>query len=59
MADNCEWPGCLEMATDMVYNKRAMAVFHYCRHHADYVSNFDNPEYTVDCPNCGCVFGVN
>ena len=31
----------------------------YCRLHADLVADERNPEYTDECPNCGCVFGVN
>ena len=31
----------------------------YCSKHATDVSNEGHPEYDVDCPNCGCLFGVN
>lgn len=31
----------------------------YCETHANMVADEDSPEYTNDCPNCGCVHGVN
>ena len=31
----------------------------YCTVHSMMVADEDWPEYMVDCPNCGCGFGVN
>jgi hypothetical protein len=31
----------------------------YCIDHARIVADERNPEYIDDCPNCGCMFGVN
>lgn len=31
----------------------------YCKHHAEVVAHRGNPEYTVNCPRCNCLFGVN
>ena len=31
----------------------------YCRTHANEVVDEGSPEYSADCPNCGCEFGVN
>ena len=31
----------------------------YCEKHAYIIADEHTPEYTTDCPNCGCKFGVN
>lgn len=31
----------------------------FCEEHARKVADTRIPEYIVDCPNCGCIFGVN
>jgi len=31
----------------------------YCEEHAEVVTEERFPEYVVNCPNCGCMFGVN
>ena len=31
----------------------------YCREHMDEVADELFPEYIDQCPNCGCMFGVN
>lgn len=31
----------------------------YCELHAREVAEEQWPEYTDNCPNCGCMFGVN
>jgi hypothetical protein len=31
----------------------------YCEEHADRVADEHGPEFHVDCPHCGCQFGVN
>lgn len=31
----------------------------YCEKHAYVVTGEGHPEYVVDCPACGCQFGVN
>ncbi len=31
----------------------------YCYTHATIVADEQNPEYIDNCPNCGCMFGVN
>jgi len=31
----------------------------YCREHMAEVIDERSPEYTAECPNCKCMFGVN
>lgn len=31
----------------------------YCEKHARVVADEHSPEYIDNCPNCGCMFGVN
>lgn len=31
----------------------------YCLTHGRLVSDERAPEYTDECPNCGCMFGIN
>ena len=31
----------------------------YCADHASEVADYNCPEYHANCPNCGCLFGVN
>ena len=61
----CQWKGCDRPATQLACGQDdwqggghptpAM----YCEEHAGQVKDEGCPEYTVDCPNCGCRFGVN
>ncbi len=55
----CEWEDCKEEATVLVYWKRNDKLLRLCDYHAAIVVDDRRPEYTVDCPNCGCRFGVN
>jgi hypothetical protein len=63
---DCEFDGCGEPATDLAKGRRHFSgnpghprVGNYCTKHADVVADEGDPEYVVDCPNCGCQFGVN
>lgn len=64
----CAYEGCDKPATHVAQG-RSRAGFHepgrhpdvaaYCETRADAVAGEGSPEYTVDCPNCSCQFGVN
>lgn len=55
----CAYKGCDQEATQLATGDRKdEAPAHYCEKHANKVSDTGSPEYIVDCPNCGCRFGV-
>jgi hypothetical protein len=54
----CEHTGCDEPAECLAAGRKGV-VGVYCLNHALEVEDEDRPEYIVDCPNCGCGFGVN
>lgn len=64
----CEYEGCERPATEIAAGRKSYSecsekrhggVGVYCSVHALMVADEGRPEYTVDCPNCGCAFGVN
>lgn len=55
----CEWPRCKEAGEVVAYGDDFEQIWLLCRCHANLVLNAPGPEYVVDCPNCGCEFGVN
>ena len=60
----CAYEGCNKLATHIACGRDWDKTGHpnvacYCSHHANIVSDERSPEYIVDCPNCGCAFGVN
>ena len=64
----CSFEDCTESATNLAcgrywtqYNtkKGHPTPAWYCEKHADEVAEESDPEYTENCPNCGCRFGVN
>ena len=64
----CAFEDCTEPATGMAcgrdlsrYNEKKghPAPAWFCEKHARVVTNENNPEHIVDCPNCRCRFGVN
>lgn len=60
----CSHSGCKNSATRPAAphesdNGEKQALPWYCEKHAKEVSESKNPEYVVDCPACGCSFGVN
>ena len=64
----CEWRGCEEDAVVLACGRkdywdsgeyRHPKVGVYCMDHSLTVEKEGYPEYTVECPNCGCGFGVN
>lgn len=72
MTDKCAFENCEEPAVFYAAGRRYgnperkqghPGVAKYCAAHADLVSRepggTSEPEYIVDCPHCGCLFGVN
>lgn len=65
ISGKCHWPGCGQMAIEIATASRLYwrdtegAVGLYCADHGRDIASTDNPEYLVNCPNCGCHFGVN
>jgi hypothetical protein len=56
----CEWEHCTEKATVIACGRtKHNCIGVYCDTHADLVTDEGHPEYAVECPNCGCHFGVN
>jgi len=55
----CEQVGCENEAISLVYSRSSKVVLRLCDGCGDLVKEQGAPEYGVDCPNCGCEFGVN
>lgn len=71
----CSFEGCTEPATHIAAGKRDHysdtehgeveawkgheAPACYCEAHATIVADEGSPEFHSDCPNCGCIHGVN
>ena len=59
----CQFEGCDQPATDLATGREGSNYTYklgaYCSDHAWEIAEIDSPEYNVDCPNCGCRFGVN
>lgn len=71
MTKTCQFKGCAKKAT-IIAATRQEYYFHdkqeevenlllgcYCREHAVEIQCSSSPEYTTECPNCGCQMGVN
>ena len=59
--DKCECPDydCDRIADSIVYDRIHKKVILCCDLHAEMVLDWDHPEYTDHCNNCGCRQGVN
>ena len=64
----CQYEGCEKPAEFIASGRRAYEsapreghhdVGFYCGEHAMVVEREGDPEYTDECPNCGCLFGCN
>lgn len=64
----CQYDGCQLPATHIARGRNHHAAESaekrpelgvFCETHANVVSDEGVPEYTVSCPNCDCMFGVN
>lgn len=56
----CSFKDCKELGTTIaVGHSGHFPLGIYCDKHAQIVANDTLPEYTVNCPCCGCKFGVN
>jgi len=60
----CSFEGCEAIATEVACGRHDGPRSHpepaiYCESHADMVAWEGSPEYTTNCPNCSCFFGVN
>lgn len=64
VSGTCDFKGCRRVAKrwadsfEGVGDERLGEAAAYCEQHASKIALGDNPEYIVDCPNCGCRFGV-
>ena len=55
----CQYEGCEKLATAIAKGRIHPIINCYCDSHAVTVAEEDDAnEYQVDCPNCGCMFGV-
>ena len=43
----------------LIFNRPQKQLVMVCNEHRSGILHADSPEYLVDCPNCGCEFGVN
>lgn len=62
MSNICQYENCERTATHIAKGKLKLKGHDlgcYCAEHAKLVSHEGNPEYFEECPNCGCLFGVN
>ena len=66
LTGQCQWEGCYETATHIACgrwtctgNGGHQIPGCYCKAHAQAVADEAYPEYTEECPNCGCKFGVH
>lgn len=66
--EKCQFEGCEAEATQVACGRAANESYGpaghprpnvYCDAHGYQVSDERSPEYIVECPNCGCGFGVN
>lgn len=57
--NRCEAEGCRRKATVIAANSESGKVGAFCEPCGDHFAERTNPEYTVNCPNCECHFGVN
>jgi len=56
----CSHANCNERAKVRVYLRRCDHPLYACSQHAVMIVKKDNnPEYVVDCPHCGSMFGWN
>lgn len=58
--ETCAYDECEAPATDLAAARESeRSARGYCRAHAEIVADSSSPEYVVECPHCGCAFGVN
>jgi hypothetical protein len=65
----CQYENCGQPATHIACAQEAACLMAgvkyrdkprcFCQKHAEAVSVQTHPEYTCECPNCHCIFGVN
>jgi len=64
----CKYEGCKVKATAYAFRRNVrldkkdlgrFGINKYCSYHAAVVIEEGTPEYEVECPKCGCMFGVN
>jgi len=59
-AATCAFGGCTAPADGLALGRLAHGrVASFCGAHRGTVADEGSPEYVVDCPHCGCLFGVN
>ena len=62
---SCQYEGCTAPATQIACGRKYLgAPGHpgpgvYCHAHAVVVAEEGRPEYQDNCPNCGCLYGIN
>ena len=57
--DKCEYPGCEQLAIDLVYSRNKYEILKCCSTHSDIIVDEQSPEYTEYCANCGCHLPIN
>lgn len=57
--DKCTYEDCQEGSTDLVESRKLNKVIKTCYKHAEVVVEEENPEYTINCPYCGCWIPIN
>lgn len=55
----CEYAQCRRTGCVWVWDRREKRLRLCCAEHAELIVMADWPEYDVNCPKCGCLFGVN
>ena len=55
----CSFEECPKQATGLAYSRKKEKVVKVCHEHALIIVEEDAPEYTTNCPHCGCFIPVN
>lgn len=55
----CEFDGCEDIATVIVYSRLRAEVMLCCTAHSEIVVDYGSPEYHQTCHNCGCLLPIN
>ena len=55
----CAWAECDKRGIHIAYDRDKGRPLYYCDKHVIEAAENRSPEYVVNCPNCGCRFGVN
>lgn len=58
---DCDEQSCKNEGTEMIARRGQKGISYYCKEHIEIYRDKEwrQAEYIVDCPKCGCAFGVN